>query len=55
VCIQITVALIVFLLLRLAQLAQNVIKNSLVFARLIRAHLMHCRHLDRLLETGCPI
>jgi hypothetical protein len=49
--IQIAVALIAFLLLRLAQLAQHDIKSPLVFARLIRANLMHRRRLDRLLET----
>jgi hypothetical protein len=36
--IQIAVALIAFLLLRLAQLAQRDIKSPLVFARLIRAN-----------------
>jgi IS4 transposase len=49
--IQIAVALIAFLLLRLAQAAQPTIKSPLVFARLIRANLMHRRRLDRLLET----
>ena len=49
--IQIAVALIAFLLLRLAQAAQHTIKSPLVFARLIRSNLMHRRRLDRLLET----
>jgi hypothetical protein len=49
--IQIAVALIAFLLFRLAQAAQPTIKIPLVFARLIRVNLMHRRRLDRLLET----
>src|SRR6516164_6820298 len=52
--IQIAVALIAFLLLRLAQAAQQAIDSPLVFARLIRANLMHRRRLDRLLETEPP-
>jgi Transposase DDE domain/Domain of unknown function (DUF4372) len=49
--IQIAVALIAFLLLRLAQAAQHTIQSPLAFARLIRTNLMHRRRLDRLLET----
>jgi hypothetical protein len=48
--IQIAVALIAFLLLRLAQATQSVIKSPLAFARLVRANLMHRRRLDRLLQ-----
>ena len=48
--IQIAVALIAFLLLRLAQAAQNTINSPLAFARLVRANLMHRRPIDRLLE-----
>jgi hypothetical protein len=48
--IQIAVALIAFLLLRLAQSAQNVVQSPLAFARLIRANLMHRRRIDRLLQ-----
>ena len=48
--IQIAVALIAFLLLRLAQTAQKIIHSPLAFVRLIRANLMHRRHLDRLLD-----
>ena len=48
--IQITVALIAFLLLRLAQAAQNAVHSPLAFARLIRANLMHRRRIDRLLD-----
>ena len=39
--IQIAVALIAFLLLRLAQAAQKAVKSPLAFARLVRANLMH--------------
>jgi len=48
--IQIAVALIAFLLLRLAQAAQKAVRSPLVFARLVRANLMHRRSLDNLLE-----
>ena len=54
VTIQIAVALIAFLLLRLAQAAQKTITSPLAFARLVRANLMHRRRLDRLLETQSP-
>jgi len=49
--IQIAVALIAFLLLRLAQALQKDITSSIVFARLIRANLMHRRSIDALLGT----
>jgi IS4 transposase len=52
--IQIAVALIAFLLLRLAQAAQNATASPLAFARLVRANLMHRRHIDRLLEPPPP-
>jgi Transposase DDE domain/Domain of unknown function (DUF4372) len=48
--IQIAVALITFLLLRLAQAAQSSVKSPLAFARLVTANLMHRRRIDRLLE-----
>jgi IS4 transposase len=48
--IQIAVALIAFLLLRLAQAAQTAIQSTLVFSRLVRANLMHRRPFDNLLE-----
>ncbi|HVI05308.1 MAG TPA: IS4 family transposase [Sphingomicrobium sp.] len=48
--IQIAVALIAFLLLRLAQATQKAIPSPLVFARLIRANLMHRRAIDNLLR-----
>jgi IS4 transposase len=47
--IQIAVALITFLLLRIVQATQRVILSPLAFARLVRANLMHRRRLDRLL------
>jgi len=50
VSIQIAVALITFLLLRLAQATQKAIPSPLAFARLIRANLMHRRSIDNLLE-----
>lgn len=50
--IQIAVALIAFLLLRLAQTAQKAVESPLAFARLVRANLMHRRRIDRL--TGDP-
>jgi IS4 transposase len=48
--IQIAVALIAFLLLRLAQATQKAIRSPLAFARLVRANLMHRRRIDRLIE-----
>ena len=48
--IQIAVALIAFLLLRLAQAAQTTVHSPLAFARLVRANLMQRRRIDRLLE-----
>ena len=52
--IQIAVALIAFLLLRLAQAAQRTVHSPLAFARLVRANLMHRRRIDRLLQTDPP-
>ena len=48
--IQVTVALIAFLLLRLAQQTQKVVTSPLLFARLVRANLMHPRGLGQLHE-----
>ena len=48
--IQIAVALIAFLLLRLAQAGQKAIASPLRFARLVRANLMHRKPLDALLD-----
>ena len=47
--IQIAVALIAYLLLRLAQADQKAVKSPLAFARLVRANLMHRKRIDRLL------
>jgi hypothetical protein len=52
--IQIAVALIAFLLLRLAQAAQHIVRSPLAFARLVRANLMHRRRIDRLLDCDPP-
>lgn len=52
--IQIAVALIAFLLLRLAQADQTVVKSPLAFARLVRANLMHRKRIDRLLKPSQP-
>ncbi|HZC15635.1 MAG TPA: IS4 family transposase, partial [Caulobacteraceae bacterium] len=48
--IQIAVALIAYLLLRLAQDAVKIIKSPLAFTRLVRVNIMHRRRLDRLLK-----
>jgi hypothetical protein len=49
--IQIAVALIAFLLLRLAYNAQVAFRSPLRFAEAVRTNLMHRKRLDRLLET----
>ena len=46
--IQIAVALIAFLLLRMAQQTQQAVRSPLLFARLIKANLMHLRGLGQL-------
>jgi hypothetical protein len=48
--IQIAVALIAFLILRLAQATQNVVQSPIAFARLARSNLMHRRRIDHLLK-----
>jgi hypothetical protein len=48
--IQIAIALIAYLLLRIAQADQNTVQSPLAFARLVRANLMHRRRTDRLLS-----
>jgi IS4 transposase len=52
--IQIAVALIVFLILRLAQTTQKAVRSPLEFARLVRTNLFHKRPIDRLLEPLQP-
>ncbi len=53
--IQIIVALIAFLLLRLAQASQTAVPSPLAFARLVRANLMQRRRIDCLLEPEPPL
>jgi IS4 transposase len=52
--IQITVALIAFLLLRLAHDANKIVKSPLAFTRLIRTNLMHRRAIGELLQAKPP-
>jgi len=49
---QIAIALIAYLLLRLAQATQDLVKSPLAFARLVRTNLMHRKPIDRLLDPG---
>jgi hypothetical protein len=53
--IQIAVALIAFLLLRLAYDANRIVKSPLAFARLIRTNLMHRRKIAELLQKSAPL
>jgi len=53
--IQIAVALIAFLILRMAQLAQKAVHSPLEFVRLVRTNLMHRRPINQLLEPLQPI
>jgi IS4 transposase len=53
--IQIAIAFIAFLLLRIVQATQNVVRSPLEFARLVRTNLMHRRPIDRLLEPLQPV
>ena len=46
--LQIAVALIAFLLLRMAQKLQSAIRSPLAFARLVKTNIMHLRRLDQL-------
>ena len=52
--IQITVALIAFLLLRLAHDANRIVASPLAFARLLRTNLMHQREIAELLKAPPP-
>jgi IS4 transposase len=52
---QIAVALIAFLILRLAQVTQKTVRSPLEFARLVRINLMNRRPVDRLLKPLQPI
>lgn len=53
--IQIAVALIAYLLIRIAHAAQGAVENLLAFTRLLRANLMHRRPIDRLRHPPPPI
>lgn len=53
--IQIAVALIAFLILRLAQAVTKLVTSPLAFARLVRTNLMHRRSIDALLKPPKPI
>ena len=53
--IQIAVALIAFLLLRLAHAASRTHASLLAFTRLVRTNLMHRRPIDRLLDPPLPL
>jgi hypothetical protein len=52
--IQIAVALIAFLVLRMAQATQKAVHSPLTFARLLRTNLMYRRPIGRLLEPLQP-
>ena len=52
--IQIAVALIAYLLLKMAKDAVKIVDSPLAFARLVRANLMHRRDLDQLLKPPKP-
>jgi len=52
--IQMTVALIAFVLLRLAHDANKIVKSPLAFARVIHANLMHRRPIAGLLQKPSP-
>jgi hypothetical protein len=52
--IQIAVALIAFLLLRLAHDANRIVKSPLAFVRVIKANLMHRRPIAELLRISPP-
>lgn len=52
--VQIVIALIAFLLLRLAHDANRIVASPLAFARLIKANLMHRRAIAELLQISPP-
>lgn len=52
--IHVAVALIAFLLLRLAQATQRAVHSPLTFSRLIKANLMQRRPIDDLLKSPSP-
>ena len=52
--IQLTIAMIAFLLLRIAHAAQRHVESPLTFARLVRANLMHNRSIHDLAKPKPP-
>ena len=52
--IQLAVALIAYLLLRIAQTSQRQVDSPLAFARLIRSNLMHFKTIHDLIPTKPP-
>jgi hypothetical protein len=52
--IQITVALIAFMLLRLAHRAQHGVESLTTFARLVSANVLHRKPLDQLAGRLAP-
>ena len=52
--IQLAVALIAYLLLRIAQAAQKDVKSPLAFARLVRSNLMHFKTIHELALAEPP-
>jgi hypothetical protein len=52
--IQLAVALIAYLLLRIAQSAQKTVASPLAFARLVRSNLMHSRTIHDLIPVDPP-
>lgn len=52
--IQIAVALIAYLILRMAMTDQKAVQSPLAFARLVRSNLMHRRATDQLLKPPPP-
>ena len=53
--IQIAVALIIFLLLRMAHATQNSVQNLLAFTRLVADNLMQRRPINALLDPPPPL
>jgi hypothetical protein len=53
--IQIAVALIVYLLLRMAHALQSSVTSLLAFTRLVAKNLMHRRPIERLLDPPAPV
>ena len=52
--IQVAVALIAYLLLRLARADQDAVRSPLAFARLVRINIMHQKRIDRLVKPDPP-